>query len=139
MKQPARIDGMLTPTMGSKKTPAVFPPKTARQPDLLQISMNPINSIPVYTDGVFLEHETGPGHPERPARLKSCLSALKDSENLTRRLRWSGGRPATRQEILRCHKNEHFERNNHSNAIWDTTRGKHLHIILDIFNYLMSR
>ena len=96
--------------MGSKKTPAVFPPKTARQPDLLQISMNPINSIPVYTDGVFLEHETGPGHPERPARLKSCLSALKDSENLTRRLRWSGGRPATRQEILRCHKNEHFER-----------------------------
>lgn len=72
--------------------------------------MNPPNSIPVYTDGIFLEHNTGPGHPERAARLKSCLSALKGSEYLSSRLSWTTGRPATRREILRCHQNDHFDR-----------------------------
>ena len=72
--------------------------------------MNPTNRIPVYTDGVFLEHDTGPGHPERPARLESCLKALKDSDSLSGKISWRTGRPATQREILRCHQGRHYEK-----------------------------
>ena len=72
--------------------------------------MNPTNNIPVYSDGVFLEHNTGPGHPERAARLESCLKALKNSERLSGKLNWSTGRPATQREILRCHQGRHYEK-----------------------------
>ena len=60
-------------------------------------------------DGFFLEHNTGPGHPERAARLESCLKALKNSERLSGKLNWSTGRPATQREILRCHQGRHYE------------------------------
>ena len=34
----------------------------------------------VYTHPACLEHDTGPGHPERPARLETVLSSLRTSE-----------------------------------------------------------
>ncbi len=68
-----------------------------------------MNEIPIYTDSLFLEHDTGPGHPEKPARLEKSLAALKSARSLSGRLQWTTGRPATRTEILRCHKPGLFE------------------------------
>ena len=65
--------------------------------------------IPIYTDKLFLEHDTGPRHPERPARLEASIEALKKSGSLSKQLHWTTGRPATRKEILRCHKAGLFE------------------------------
>ena len=68
-----------------------------------------MSQIPIYTDKLFLEHDTGPRHPERPARLEASIEALKKSGSLSKQLHWTTGRPATRKEILRCHKAELFE------------------------------
>jgi acetoin utilization deacetylase AcuC-like enzyme len=68
-----------------------------------------MNEIPIYTDSLFLEHGTGPGHPEKPARLEKSLAALKSARSLSGRLQWNTGRPATRKEILRCHEPGLFE------------------------------
>ena len=68
-----------------------------------------MNGIPIYTDSLFLEHDTGPGHPEKPARLEKSLAALKSASSLSGRLQWNTGRPATRTEILRCHRPGLFE------------------------------
>ena len=45
-------------------------------------------------------HPTG-DHPESPARLALLLKAFPG---------WSEGRPATTEEVLRCHTREHVER-----------------------------
>lgn len=76
-----------------------------------------MNKIPIYTDRLFLQHDTGISHPERAARLESSVAALREAESLSGRLLWSTGRPATRAEILRCHKPELFE-------LVDKTRGR---------------
>ena len=49
-------------------------------------------------DPLFERHRTGPGHPERPARLGAVRKAL---EGLP--LRRIEPRDATREEILRAH------------------------------------
>jgi acetoin utilization deacetylase AcuC-like enzyme len=45
-------------------------------------------------------HPTG-DHPETPARLARLLDAFPE---------WGEGRPATKEEVLRCHTREHVER-----------------------------
>lgn len=62
-----------------------------------------------YADPLGLEHETGYGHPERPARLKTLLDAIEEP-------RWNGvlarrpGRDASREEMLSVHSATHLER-----------------------------
>jgi acetoin utilization deacetylase AcuC-like enzyme len=57
----------------------------------------------------LLEHDTGPGHPERPARLGAVLDGL-DSAGLTDALVRVDPRPATRAELEAVHPAEHLDR-----------------------------
>jgi acetoin utilization deacetylase AcuC-like enzyme len=61
----------------------------------------------VYTDPLFLAHDTGPGHPESPARLRAILDDFdaRPVAGVERRT----PRPATDQEILAVHDPEYFE------------------------------
>jgi acetoin utilization deacetylase AcuC-like enzyme len=61
----------------------------------------------LYDDPVFLEHEAGAGHPERPERLTALREGIR-SEGLEARLELLGPRDATREELLRVHTAEHI-------------------------------
>ena len=56
----------------------------------------------------FLEHDTGPGHPERPARLSSLVSRLK-AEGTWKELQHLIIDPAPEDAILRVHTRDHLE------------------------------
>jgi len=64
----------------------------------------------VLSSEVFLEHDTGAGHPERALRLERVLAALRADESLRERIEWATPRAATDIEILRCHSREHLAR-----------------------------
>jgi acetoin utilization deacetylase AcuC-like enzyme len=57
----------------------------------------------------FLDHETGRGHPERPARLGAVLDGL-DAAGLGDALVRVEPRPATRAELERVHPAAHLDR-----------------------------
>ncbi len=52
-------------------------------------------------DQFCLEHDTGAGHPECPARVEGAISALQDDP--VARTRWLTPRDATTDQILRVH------------------------------------
>ena len=54
----------------------------------------------------MLEHNTGPGHPERPARLQAISDLLQG--NLAD-LRWESAAPATRDDLIRVHDSHHVD------------------------------
>jgi acetoin utilization deacetylase AcuC-like enzyme len=56
----------------------------------------------VLADRRFLDHDTGPGHPERPARLRAVDEALRTSP-VADDLVWVVPRAATRAEIEQVH------------------------------------
>ena len=56
-------------------------------------------------DRRYMEHDPGPGHPERPERIGVFLPALRDRSGLTR----VAPRPATEEEITLVHGESHFE------------------------------
>ena len=59
---------------------------------------------------VFLQHETGYGHPERPARLGAIVDALRSERYaLWYRLDHQKPAPATAEQILRVHSRDHFD------------------------------
>ncbi|HEX8185052.1 MAG TPA: histone deacetylase [Blastocatellia bacterium] len=53
-------------------------------------------------DPVYLKHETG-HHPENPRRFAVILSALEADESLWAKLAKLAPRPASDQDIMRCH------------------------------------
>jgi len=55
----------------------------------------------------FLNHDTGTGHPERPDRLRVCVSALESSQQLNV-LNWVEPRSATIVELEWIHTKEHI-------------------------------
>ena len=57
----------------------------------------------------LLEHDTGPGHPERPARLGAVLDGIAAS-GLDDALVRVDPRPATRDELEAVHPAEHLDR-----------------------------
>jgi acetoin utilization deacetylase AcuC-like enzyme len=63
----------------------------------------------VASDPVFAEHDTGRGHPERPARLDAVMAGVTRA-GLGDALRPSPVRPATTEELERVHPREHLER-----------------------------
>ena len=57
-------------------------------------------------DPAFLRHDTGVTHFETEKRLQSILKALETDENLNKRLQRLSPRPATEQDLARCHSTE---------------------------------
>lgn len=63
--------------------------------------------VAVFFSERFLEHDTGPGHPEQAARLQSIVARLKDERAATG-LIWPEFRPATVEELERVHESEYI-------------------------------
>jgi acetoin utilization deacetylase AcuC-like enzyme len=61
------------------------------------------------TDPVFAAHDTGRGHPERPARLEAALRGVEDA-HLDGDLVPLAVRPATEEELERVHTTKYLER-----------------------------
>lgn len=59
-------------------------------------------------DAISLEHQTGPGHPESPARYQAVAKALRDS-GLEKELTPVKGREAEDEEIVLCHTRAYLE------------------------------
>jgi len=57
-------------------------------------------------DETFLRHDTGEMHFETSRRLKSVTAALDADQNLAQRLHRVTSRPATMQDLQRCHSEE---------------------------------
>jgi acetoin utilization deacetylase AcuC-like enzyme len=62
----------------------------------------------LFTDPVFVEHDSGPGHPESPRRVARVAEALADAP-VTREFQALEFRPATVDELARVHTSEHVE------------------------------
>lgn len=60
--------------------------------------------VAIYTHSACLDHDTGPGHAEHPARLKAVTSALRDV--LGGALEWHEAPRAYREQLLRVHTPE---------------------------------
>lgn len=66
-------------------------------------------SVPLLlTDEIFLQHDTGRGHPERAERLRSLLLELQTNA-VTHRYCWHEFRPASLDELHRVHTAAHVE------------------------------
>lgn len=63
----------------------------------------------VYYDDRFLDHDTGPGHPERPDRLRAVVGHLK-REGLWDRVQHPAWEPATEADVLTLHDRAYVER-----------------------------
>jgi acetoin utilization deacetylase AcuC-like enzyme len=57
-------------------------------------------------DETFLGHDTGAVHFETAQRLKCVIAALEEDKNLSQRLHRVNSRPATLQDLQRCHSDE---------------------------------
>jgi acetoin utilization deacetylase AcuC-like enzyme len=62
--------------------------------------------VGIYDDPVFREHDSGPGHPERPERVDAVRRGIREA-GLDERLTWLPTRPATDEELLRVHSAGH--------------------------------
>src|SRR5258706_4111424 len=63
--------------------------------------------VGLYDDPVFLEHDAGAGHRERPERLTALRDGIRRS-GLEPRVELLAPRDATRDELLRVHTAEHI-------------------------------
>jgi acetoin utilization deacetylase AcuC-like enzyme len=63
--------------------------------------------VGLYDDPVFLEHDAGAGHPERPQRLIALREGIR-RDGLEARLELLVPRDATREELLRVHTADHI-------------------------------
>ncbi|MEQ9640108.1 MAG: histone deacetylase family protein [Alphaproteobacteria bacterium] len=62
----------------------------------------------LYSHGACLDHDTGPGHPERPDRLRAVLTAL-ETEPFQDLVRLEAPH-ASREQLLRVHPAAHVDR-----------------------------
>ena len=60
------------------------------------------------SDPIYRKHDTGPGHPEAPARMDVIGRALEDKRFEGRLLRLAP-RAATEEEVLACHAREYYQ------------------------------
>jgi acetoin utilization deacetylase AcuC-like enzyme len=61
---------------------------------------------------LFLNHDTGSGHPESPARYTAVMNALRESE-FADRLRWLQPRMAEQDELEGCHRSDYIHTAEH--------------------------
>jgi acetoin utilization deacetylase AcuC-like enzyme len=66
-------------------------------------------NVALYDDPIFRAHDSGPGHPERPARLDAVRRGIREA-GLEGELRLLAPRPATTAELLRVHDEDHLAR-----------------------------
>lgn len=59
--------------------------------------------VSVLYDARFELHDTGPGHPEQPARVRAIVERLQHQPALAPYLRWPAFAAATRTDLLRVH------------------------------------
>src|SRR3954453_4772099 len=64
--------------------------------------------VVVETHPRYLAHDTGPGHPERPARLEAVLAGL-EAAGVNDDLVFAEPGPATRAELERVHPGDHLD------------------------------
>ncbi len=74
-------------------------------------------SVQIVFDPMYLRHDTGPGHFERPQRLQCILQAVAEDRVLSSRVRRIAPKAASEEDLLRCHEEdmvtavrEHVER-----------------------------
>jgi len=65
--------------------------------------------LSVFYNNDFLNHDTGPGHPERPDRLKACIEALENCD-FADQLVWKSPRSAIEEELSWIHTAQHIKR-----------------------------
>jgi acetoin utilization deacetylase AcuC-like enzyme len=65
-----------------------------------------MSAVGLVTHPACLEHDPGPGHPERPARLRAVLERLR-ADGLEDELAVLEARPATAAELLLAHTPDH--------------------------------
>jgi acetoin utilization deacetylase AcuC-like enzyme len=65
-------------------------------------------SISLIYDARYLRHNTG-AHPENYRRLEAILATLKNDEELWKKLLKTAPKPATDEDITRCHNSELIE------------------------------
>lgn len=63
----------------------------------------------IITDKIFLEHDTGSGHPESKFRLESILQYL-ESKNYSKDLRRYDTKIPSEEDILKIHSSDHYNR-----------------------------
>lgn len=66
------------------------------------------HAVGLVAENLFLEHDTGAGHPECPARFRAVLDRLRQA-GLAARMQPIPARPATDAEIERCHPSVYRE------------------------------
>lgn len=59
-------------------------------------------------DPIYAEHDTGPGHPERPERVDAIMDGLRASD-FWDELEVLSPRAASEEEILACHTKPYFD------------------------------
>ena len=64
--------------------------------------------VAILYDDIFLEHNTGPGHPERPERLFDVIDTLKNNPNFKYDLVWPKVRKANKEEITLVHTEQYI-------------------------------
>jgi acetoin utilization deacetylase AcuC-like enzyme len=59
---------------------------------------------------IFMEHETGDHHPERPERYQVVMEALRGDTNLWTNILEVRATPAPRGDVQACHTPQHYKR-----------------------------
>ena len=68
-----------------------------------------MNKTGIVTDPLFIKHNPGSFHPEKPERLKE-IYAILDGTGLRDKLHAVEPRPASEEEITRIHRKEYYEK-----------------------------
>jgi acetoin utilization deacetylase AcuC-like enzyme len=68
-----------------------------------------LDSTIVFYDPLYLEHDNGFGHPERPERLEACLEMMKKT-GLAEKIDLVSPRDATVEEVNLVHPMNHIDR-----------------------------
>jgi acetoin utilization deacetylase AcuC-like enzyme len=65
--------------------------------------------VAILYDDIFLEHNTGSGHPERPERLFDVIDTLKNNPDFKYDLVWPKVRKADNSEIALAHSEKYIQ------------------------------
>lgn len=65
--------------------------------------------VAILYDDIFLEHNTGSGHPERPERLFDVIDTLKNNPDFKYDLVWPKVRKASNSEIALVHSEKYIQ------------------------------